>query len=76
MIQGFIELLRIDQALLEGLCNDWATVDVEGKDDSKFAKFNDILKHELFKKSHNPGLKLGTPSIVQQCGSWKRIISL
>ena len=54
----FIELLRIDQALLEGLCNDWATVDVEGKDDSKFAKFNDILKHELFKKSHNPGQKL------------------
>lgn len=54
----FIELLREDQAVLEKMCADWDTVDVEGADDSKFAKFNDILKHELFKKDRNPGQKL------------------
>lgn len=54
----FIEMLRTDQAVLEAMCADWDTVDVEGADDSKFAKFNDILKHELFKKDRNPGQKL------------------
>ncbi len=54
----FIELLRDDQVVLEKMCADWDTVDVEGADDSKFAKFNDILKHELFKKDRNPGQKL------------------
>lgn len=54
----FIEMLRADQRVLEAMCADWETVDVEGTDDSKFAKFNDILKHELFKKDHNPGQKL------------------
>lgn len=54
----FIEMLQADQRVLEALCADWDTVDVEGTDDSKFAKFNDILKHELFKKDRNPGQKL------------------
>ena len=54
----FIEMLRADQAVLETMCAEWETVDVEGADDSKFAKFNDILQHELFKKDRNPGQKL------------------
>ena len=40
------------------MCAQWETVDVEGADDSKFAKFQDLLKHELFKKDRNPGQKL------------------
>lgn len=55
---AFIEMLRADQAVLEAMCADWDTVEVEGADDSKFAKFNDILKHELFKHDRNPGQKL------------------
>ncbi len=54
----FIEMLRSDQVVLERMCSQWDTVDVEGADDSKFAKFNDILQHELFKKDRNPGQKL------------------
>ena len=54
----FIEMLRADQKVLETMCADWETVEVEGADDSKFAKFNDILKHELFKIDRNPGQKL------------------
>lgn len=54
----FIEMLRADQQVLEAMCRNWDTVDVEGADDSKYAKFNDILKHELFKKDRNPGQKL------------------
>lgn len=54
----YIEMLRADQSVLEDMCAQWESVDVEGVDDSKFAKFNDILKHELFKKDRNPGQKL------------------
>lgn len=54
----FIDMLSADQQVLEEMYADWNTVDVEGADDSKFAKFNDILKHELFKKEHNSGQKL------------------
>ena len=54
----FIQMLRADQQILEAMCADWEMVDVEGVDDSKFAKFNDILKDELFKKDRNPGQKL------------------
>ncbi|MCF0191748.1 MAG: SNF2/RAD54 family helicase, partial [Marinilabiliaceae bacterium] len=54
----FITMLRNDQLVLERMCAEWETVDVEGNDDSKFATFNDILKHELFKKERNPGQKL------------------
>ena len=55
---AFIQMLRADQQILEAMCANWEMVDVEGDDDSKFAKFNDILKHELFKKDRNPGQKL------------------
>ena len=54
----FIEMLKTDQQVLEALYAAWDTVDVEGVDDSKFAKFYDILKHELFKRDRNPGQKL------------------
>jgi len=57
-VPEFIKMLRADQAVLEAMCADWNTVDVEGDDDSKFKKFEDILKHELFKKDRNPGQKL------------------
>ena len=52
----FIELLRNDQAILDELCSQWD--DITDDDDSKFAKFNDMLKHELFKTDRNPGQKL------------------
>ena len=52
----FIQMLKKDQKVLEAMCVEWNTV-TDG-DDSKFAKFNDILKHELFKDSINPGQKL------------------
>ena len=52
----FIEKLKKDQNLLEQMCEDWAGV--TDADDSKFAKFNELLKHELFKADRNPGRKL------------------
>ena len=52
----FIEMLRTDQAILEQMCNDWQ--DITDDDDSKFAKFNELLKHELFKAERNPEQKL------------------
>lgn len=52
----YIELLRKDQEVLEAMCKEWGTISEE--DDSKFAKFKDILKHELFKQSLNPGQKV------------------
>lgn len=54
----FINMLRADQTVLEDICEQWETVEVEGADDSKFAKFNDLLQHELFKHDRNPGQKL------------------
>ena len=53
---GFIGMLRADQEVLDGLCADWE--EVSEADDSKFAKFAELMKHELFKKSLNPGGKL------------------
>ncbi len=53
---GFIENLRADNSLLEELCANWN--EVTDQDDSKFAKFNDLLKHELFKSDRNPEGKL------------------
>lgn len=53
---NFIDLLKSDQNVLDKLCADWDTV--TDADDSKFDKFNDILQHELFKQSLNPGQKL------------------
>lgn len=52
----FVEMLRADQAILEKMWNDWQ--DISDDDDSKFAKFNELLKHELFKAERNPEQKL------------------
>ena len=52
----FIDMLRKDQALLDDMWLEWALI--EDKDDSKFAKFDDLLKHELFRKDRNPEGKL------------------
>lgn len=55
-LPDFLELLRRDQQILDALVEDWEGI--TDKDDSKFAKFNDLLKHELFKSSRNPEQKL------------------
>ena len=52
----YMEMLQKDQATLEKLCKDWENI--ADDDDSKFAKFNELLKHELFKTDHNPEQKL------------------
>lgn len=52
----FIEMLQKDQEILEQMCNNWENITDD--DDSKFAKFNELLKHELFKSDRNPGQKL------------------
>lgn len=52
----FIENLKADQAILEQMCDDWLSV--TDADDSKFSKFNELLKHELFKIERNPEQKL------------------
>lgn len=52
----FIEKLQADQAILEKMCDDWSGV--TDADDSKFSKFNELLKHELFKTERNPEQKL------------------
>ena len=38
------------------MVSDWK--DISDEDDSKFAKFNELLKHELFKTDRNPEQKL------------------
>jgi superfamily II DNA/RNA helicase len=53
----YVEMLRKDQQILDDMCRDWECIDDE-KDDSKFAKFEDLLKHELFKKERNPEGKI------------------
>ncbi len=52
----YIDMLRKDQQLLDEMWLQWECID-DG-DDSKFAKFEDLLKHELFKKEHNPERKI------------------
>lgn len=52
----FIEMLQTDQAILEQMCNEWQGISDD--DDSKFAKFKELLKHELFKIENNPEQKL------------------
>ena len=52
----FMERLRQDQEILDQLVADWK--DICDADDSKFAKFNELLKHELFKTERNPEKKL------------------
>ena len=48
----YIDMLRKDQDLLDEMWLEWECIDDD--DDSKFAKFEDLLKHELFKKDRNP----------------------
>ena len=48
----YIDMLRKDQELLDEMWLEWECIDED--DDSKFAKFEDLLKHELFKKDRNP----------------------
>ena len=48
----YIDILRHDQQLLDDMWLEWACI--EDDDDSKFAKFEDLLKHEVFKKDRNP----------------------
>lgn len=52
----FIQLLRADQKVLEELCLAWGNITDE--DDSKFAKFAQLLDTELFNPSRNPSQKL------------------
>ena len=52
----FIDMLHNDQAILEQMLADWK--DIYDEDDSKFAKFNELLKHELFRSDRNPEKKL------------------
>ena len=52
----FIEMLQSDQDTLEKTCKAWEKI--TDADDSKFAKFNELLKHELFKEDRNPEQKL------------------
>lgn len=52
----YFELLQQDQEILEKLYKEWEGISDE--DDSKFAKFNELLKHELFKTDCNPEQKL------------------
>ena len=52
----FIEMLRADQKILEQMYIDWSVV--TDADDSKFAKFNELLKHELLRVERNPEQKL------------------
>ncbi|MZX01992.1 SNF2/RAD54 family helicase, partial [Escherichia coli] len=51
-----IDMLYQDQEILEQMVTDWK--DISDADDSKFAKFNELLKHELFKTDRNPDQKL------------------
>ena len=54
--EEYIEQLRHDQALLDDMWLEWEYINDD--DDSKFAKFEDLLKHELFKKERNPEGKI------------------
>jgi superfamily II DNA/RNA helicase len=52
----YIEMLHQDQKLLDDMWLEWEYIDDD--DDSKFAKFEDLLNHELFKKERNPEGKI------------------
>jgi superfamily II DNA/RNA helicase len=52
----FTTMLYNDQSILEKLCAEWKNITDE--DDSKFTKFNELLKHELFMRERNPEQKL------------------
>lgn len=52
----YYEMLLQDQQQLDEMSKQWENINND--DDSKFAKFEDLLKHELFKKDRNPGAKI------------------
>lgn len=52
----FIDMLRHDQSILNRMCQDWE--EITDEDDSKFANFNELLKHEFFRSDRNPEQKL------------------
>lgn len=52
----FFEMLQRDQSLLDEMCDDWDQV--SDADDSKFERFEQLLKGELFHKERNPEQKL------------------
>ena len=52
----YIEMLRKDQEFLDKMHEAWS--EITDEDDSKFAKFDDLLRHEFFKQDRNPGQKL------------------
>lgn len=52
----YIDMLHKDQELLNKMWSEWEHI--SDADDSKFAKFEDLLKHELFKKDRNPEGKI------------------
>lgn len=52
----YIDMLLKDQQLLDSMWLEWEYI--SDADDSKFAKFEDLLKHELFKKEYNPEGKI------------------
>jgi len=52
----FVGMLQADQVILERMCNEWQ--EISDDDDSKFAKFRELLKHEFFKDDRNPEKKL------------------
>jgi superfamily II DNA or RNA helicase len=52
----YINLLQHDQQLLDDMWLEWECID--DADDSKFAKFADMLNHELFKTDLNPEGKI------------------
>ena len=54
--EEYIEQLKADQTLLDDMWLEWEYINDD--DDSKFAKFEELLKHELFKKERNPEGKL------------------
>ena len=48
----YFDMLQQDQKLLDAMWLEWEYI--SDNDDSKFAKFEDLLKHDLFKKERNP----------------------
>ncbi len=54
--EKFIKELQSDQKLLDHMCSEWEKVTEE--DDSKFRKFQDLMKHDLFSSKINTEGKL------------------
>lgn len=52
----YFEMLKSDQRLLDEMWSEWENI--SDADDSKFAKFDDLLKHELFRRDRNKEGKL------------------